>query len=127
MKLISPSRVIVNFCGFILLELIVSGGVLANSDSNIINIQARRYGYSPKTIQIPAGRSVTLHIKSLDVLHGFYIPDLNMRVDIKPGVISVVELPALKPGKYQFLCDVFCGTGHSGMNGTLHVVDKNGE
>ena len=127
MKLISARRVILNFCGFILLEIFVSGGVLANSDSKIVNIEAQRYGYNPEAIEIPAGRAVTLHIKSLDVLHGFYIPDLNLRVDLRPGVITVVELPALKPGKYQFLCDVFCGTGHSGMNGTLNVVGENGE
>ncbi|MGD8927194.1 MAG: cytochrome c oxidase subunit II [Thioalkalispiraceae bacterium] len=101
--------------------------MLANSDGNIINIEAQRYGYIPEVIKVPAGRAVTLHIKSLDVLHGFYIPDINVRVDLKPGASTVVELPALKPGKYQFLCDIFCGTGHSGMNGYILVFDKNGK
>jgi cytochrome c oxidase subunit 2 len=74
----------------------VGSSVLANSD-----------GYIPEVIKVPAGRAVTLHIKSLDVLHGFVIPDINVQVDLRPGASTVVALPALKPAKYQFLCDIF--------------------
>jgi cytochrome c oxidase subunit 2 len=66
---------------------------------------------------------VVLELKSEDVLMGFNAPDFNVRTDMLPGKPTRVRLVPGKTGKFVFLCDVFCGSGHEQMQGTLTVVD----
>ncbi|HEX7436841.1 MAG TPA: cytochrome c oxidase subunit II, partial [Caldimonas sp.] len=42
--------------------------------------------------------------------------------DIMPGKTATLRLTPDKTGSFIFLCDVFCGTGHEDMNGTLVVA-----
>jgi cytochrome c oxidase subunit 2 len=44
-------------------------------------------------------------------------------VDLVPGRAVTLELPPLKPGRYAFLCDNFCGEDHEDMHGQLVVQD----
>ena len=64
-----------------------------------------------------------LAITSLDFIHGFNIPALGIRTNLIPGPATRVEIKALAPGRYDFLCDNFCGGGHEEMNGTIVVSD----
>lgn len=50
------------------------------------------------------------------------IADLKVRTDIIPGQIARLRLVPERTGIFTFLCDVFCGDGHEGMNGQLTVV-----
>jgi cytochrome c oxidase subunit 2 len=86
-----------------------------------IAIKAKRFEYKPNRITLPVGQAAELHIQSLDVLHGFYIPRLNIRADLVPGKTSVVLLPPLQSGEYPFVCDIFCGMKHDHMQGRLIV------
>ena len=54
----------------------------------------------------------------------FQISDdlLNLEANIQPGKPARVAFTPQKPGRYDFHCDVFCGSGHEGMEGTLVVV-----
>jgi cytochrome c oxidase subunit 2 len=40
-----------------------------------------------------------------------------------PGQVARVHLKPDKTGTYAFLCDIFCGTGHENMNGTIKVIE----
>ncbi len=63
-----------------------------------------------------------LRIRSVDVAHGLAIPELGVRVMVRPGQDATVEFVADTPGIYAFQCNVFCGAGRGRMVGTLVVL-----
>ena len=87
----------------------------------IIEIEARRFAYTPAEITARPGEAVTLVLKAIDFTHGFFIPDLNVRADLVPGRVVNLRLKVDRPGRYELLCDNFCGDGHEQMNGLLVV------
>lgn len=94
----------------------------AGDAPRIIEMTASRFVFTPSVINIKAGESVVLEVKSLDFTHGMNFPDLNRRVDLLPGRVTRIELPPQREGTYAFLCDNFCGDGHEEMNGKLVVT-----
>lgn len=93
----------------------------AQGQSQIVEMTAQRFEYRPNKIHLRAGQAAELHIRAMDALHGFYIPQLNIRADLIPGKTVTIVLPPLAKGVYPFACDVFCGTEHSQMQGSLLV------
>jgi cytochrome c oxidase subunit 2 len=89
----------------------------------VIRILARRFTYSPDRITVKKDVPVTFELTTADVLMGFSIPDFAVRADILPGKTARVRLVPDKSGTFTFLCDIFCGSGHETMNGTLTVVN----
>jgi len=53
---------------------------------------------------------------------GINVAALGVRADIVPGRPTRLRLPPLKPGRYVFNCDVFCGSGHEEMEGAIVVT-----
>lgn len=91
--------------------------------AKVIKISARRFAYSPAHLTLKKGVPVVLELTSGDVLMGLNIPDFNVRGDIEPGKVTQVRFVPDKAGTFTFLCDIFCGSGHERMQGTLTVVD----
>ena len=86
-----------------------------------IDMTARQWSFEPATIKVKKGAKVILNIKSVDVKHGFSLPEFDVKADLEPGRTEKVEFVASKTGRFQFRCSVFCGAGHFGMTGTLVV------
>jgi len=86
-----------------------------------IEITAQRFHFTPNVIALTAGEPVLLKIHALDFTHGFYIPDLDQRIDLIPGRVVTLSITPVNPGKLHFLCDNFCGDGHEGMDGVFEV------
>ena len=105
----------------------IGGTVLAqvaakhSERERVIKIVAQRYSYSPAEIVLKKGEPVVLEFTSLDFVHGFKIPDLNIRADLPPGKLTRVRIAPEKEGAYDFLCDNFCGSGHEEMSGRILV------
>jgi plastocyanin len=91
--------------------------------SRVIKITAKKFEFNPATITLKKGEPVVLEFTTLDVMHGFNCPDLGVRCDIKPGETSQISVIPQKAGSFTFTCDVYCGEGHDGMNGTIKVVE----
>jgi cytochrome c oxidase subunit 2 len=89
----------------------------------VIKIVAQRYRYSPNEIVLKKGPPVVLEFTALDFVHGFKIPDLNIRADLPPGKVTHVRITPQKEGVYDFLCDNFCGSSHEEMNGRIVVTN----
>ena len=85
------------------------------------SLTAKQWEFSPSTITVKKGDHVKLTIKSMDVTHGFNLPDFNVNANLEPNKETVVEFTADKSGTFTFFCSVFCGSGHSSMKGTLVV------
>lgn len=68
-----------------------------------------------KTLTVPADRHVYLEIRSKDVQHSFWVPDLAGKVDAVPGKTNTLWLTADKPGTYLGNCAEYCGISHFEM------------
>jgi cytochrome c oxidase subunit 2 len=66
-------------------------------------------------LHLPAGVPVDVAVTSRDVIHAFWIPRLAGKIDAVPGHTNLLRIQASVPGRYQGLCNEFCGSGHSGM------------
>jgi cytochrome c oxidase subunit 2 len=70
-------------------------------------------------IHVPAGKPVKFILSASDVLHGFYLPDFRVKMDMIPGRITTLWVQPERPGRYQIYCTVYCGAGHSNMMAQL--------
>jgi cytochrome c oxidase subunit II len=88
-----------------------------------VQIVASRYILEPSTIQVTAGESVRLVVRSKDGTHGFSIPHLKIDVRVlKTGDPVTVEFTAPPAGRFEIACSEFCGIGHSRMKAELVSV-----
>jgi cytochrome c oxidase subunit II len=71
-------------------------------------------------IHIPVGEPVTVQLKSQDVIHSFWVPNLTGKKDLIPGKVATLWLRADKPGLYRGQCAEYCGMQHAHM--ALYVV-----
>ena len=74
-------------------------------------------------LHVPVGRNIKLIMTSQDVIHSFYGPAFRMKQDVLPGRYTVEWFRATKPGTYHLFCAEYCGTQHSGMIGSIVVMD----
>ena len=74
-------------------------------------------------LHVPVGRAVRVTFTSEDVLHSLYFPAFRVKADAIPGRYSSVWFEATKVGDYHIFCAEYCGTRHSGMIGTVHVME----
>jgi len=73
-------------------------------------------------IRVPAGKPAKFILSASDVLHGFYLPDFRVKMDMIPGRVTTLWVQPERPGSYQIYCTVYCGTGHSNMLARLIVM-----
>ena len=64
---------------------------------------------------VPAGKTISLHIKSRDVIHSWWAPALNGKKDAVPGRTHPLTIKAPRPGEYIGQCTEFCGLSHAEM------------
>ena len=74
-------------------------------------------------LHVPVGVPVKLSLTSEDVIHSFFIPAFRVKKDVVPGRIQTEWFQATKPGRYHLFCAEYCGTKHSGMIGTVTVME----
>ena len=74
---------------------------------------------------IPVNRPVELILRSKDVTHSFYVPQLRFKQDLVPGMNIRVHFTAVKTGKYELACAELCGMNHYKMKSYLLVVAQN--
>ncbi len=72
-------------------------------------------------IHVPANRPVRLLLRSGDVIHSFWVPNLHGKTDLVPGTTNISWFTARTPGTYRGQCAEYCGTQHALM-GFLVVV-----
>jgi cytochrome c oxidase subunit 2 len=72
-------------------------------------------------LHVPVGKPVKVVLRSTDVIHSFFLPNLRLKQDVVPGREIEAWFEAEKAGKYEIPCAELCGFGHSGMKGWLYV------
>ena len=100
----------------------VAALAFAKPAERVVKIMAKKFVFVPTEIRVKRGETVVLQWTAPEVPMGFNLADFNLRTDIMPGKTATLRLTPDKAGEFIFLCDVFCGSGHEEMSGTLIVV-----
>ncbi len=75
-------------------------------------------------LHLQIDKPVKVLLRSIDVLHNFYVPEFRAKMDIVPGMITFFWFTPTKTGEYEILCAELCGTGHYVMLGTVVVEEE---
>lgn len=91
-------------------------GVVQNEDGSVsVFVVARAFQFDPPVLRLPAGKPVTFHVTSADVLHGYYVEKTNINVSVIPGQVASFTTTFKHPGPLNIICDEYCGVGHHNM------------
>ena len=109
-------------------------GVLGKSDNSLIDFDNPfgldiddPHGLDDVLVQgnevhLPIDRPVKVLLRSIDVLHDFYVPQFRAKMDMVPGMVTYFWVTPTRTGTFDILCFELCGTGHYAMRGKV-VVD----
>ena len=75
-------------------------------------------------LHLQIDKPVKVLLRSIDVLHNFYVPEFRAKMDMVPGMITFYWFTPTKTGEYEILCAELCGTGHYAMLGTVMVEEE---
>jgi cytochrome c oxidase subunit 2 len=73
-------------------------------------------------LYLPKGRPVVFKIRSLDVIHSFFVPEFSEKLDAVPGITTTLRVTPTRIGTYPAECTELCGPGHSLMRAAVNVV-----
>ncbi len=72
-------------------------------------------------LHLPIGKPVKMLLRSIDVLHDFYVPEFRAKMDMIPGSVTYFWFTPTRTGSFEVLCAELCGTGHAFMRGVVAV------
>ncbi len=93
----------------------------AHGEKRLVRVEASQFSYTPSTIQVQAGDTVTIELVSTDVVHGLYVDGYGVSVEADPGQTKTLTFVANRPGSFRIRCNVTCGAMHPFMVGKLTV------
>ncbi len=70
-------------------------------------------------MHLPSGRPVIFNLRTMDVQHSFFAPELRIKQDAVPGKIIPMMVDIPTPGSYSLVCAELCGWGHYKMAATI--------
>jgi cytochrome c oxidase subunit 2 len=73
-------------------------------------------------LYLPKGRPVVFKLRSLDVVHSFFVPEFSEKLDAVPGITTTLRVTPTRLGKYPAECTELCGAGHGLMRASVYVV-----
>ncbi len=73
---------------------------------------------------LPVNEAVKLTLRSLDVIHAFWVPEFGQKSDAVPGVETTLVITPNRKGEFSIVCTELCGIGHATMRGPVRVVDR---
>src|SRR5262249_48013256 len=113
--------------------IVLSKNAAQGANPLVVNVQAQQYSWSfsyPEAnnatspqLFLPVNRSVELYMRSLDVIHAFFVPEFRENMDIVPRLVTTVHITPDRLGTYTLQCNELCGAGHTLMN-TQVVVES---
>jgi cytochrome c oxidase subunit 2 len=80
--------------------------------------------FTVNDLHVPVNEEVVLAIKSTDVLHSFFLPNMRVKQDVVPGMKQYVWFKPVREGTYDLVCAELCGWGHYKMKGRLTVENR---
>ena len=77
-------------------------------------------------LYVPENESIYFKIRSVDVIHAFWIPAFRLQIDAVPGITTDYRATPDRLGSYPVVCNLLCGVGHSLMRSRIHVGTPGG-
>jgi cytochrome c oxidase subunit 2 len=75
-------------------------------------------------LHLPVNEDILVELKSMDVLHSFFLPNMRVKQDAVPGMRIPVWFRCTKEGPYDLVCAELCGWGHYKMKGRVTVESR---
>jgi cytochrome c oxidase subunit 2 len=75
-------------------------------------------------LHLPTGKPIKVLLRSIDVLHDFYVPEFRAKMDMIPGMVTYFWLTPTREGTFDVLCAELCGSGHSYMRAKVVVESE---
>jgi cytochrome c oxidase subunit II len=99
-------------------------------EAMVIEVTGRQWAWSFKypggkrttELVLAIDKPVKLELRSLDVIHGFFIPAFRIKQDVVPGKENYTWFVPTQLGSFDIECTVICGTSHANMLGKAVVV-----
>src|ERR1700753_940522 len=129
-----PAILIVGLCAY-------SYSVLRSNEANkpgamVVNVTTRQFAFefsyrnargqvvaSPE-LYLPVNKPIVFHLRSLDVIHSFFVPQFSEKLDAVPGIVTTLRVTPTRPGHYPVECTELCGAGHGLMRAGAFVVSQ---
>lgn len=73
---------------------------------------------------LPVDQAVKLTLRSLDVIHSFWVPEFGQKSDAVPGVETTLVITPNRKGEFSVVCTELCGLGHATMRASVRVVEQ---
>jgi cytochrome c oxidase subunit 2 len=70
-------------------------------------------------LHVPVGQAVYLTLGSADVIHSFWVPRIQGKIDVIPGSRTELHMVVTQPGTYRGQCAEYCGVQHGNMAFTV--------
>jgi cytochrome c oxidase subunit II len=73
-------------------------------------------------LYLPDNQPVVFKLRSVDVIHSFFVPSFSQKLDAVPGIVTTLRVTPTRLGSYPVECTELCGAGHSLMRAGARVV-----
>jgi cytochrome c oxidase subunit II len=77
-------------------------------------------------LHLPIGKPIKVLLRSLDVVHDFYVPEFRAKMDMVPGMVTYFWITPTRTGTFDVLCAALCGVGHPMMRSKVVVDTQSG-
>jgi cytochrome c oxidase subunit 2 len=131
-----PAVLILGLCGYA--YSVLRANEKTHPGAMVVNVTERQFAFefsyprsggkqviSPE-LYLPKGQPVVFKLRSLDVIHSFFVPEFSEKLDAVPGITTTVRVTPTRLGAYPVECTELCGAGHSLMRATVQVVSPSG-
>jgi cytochrome c oxidase subunit II len=80
--------------------------------------------FSINELHVPVNEETLVDLKSADVLHSFFLPNLRVKQDAVPGMKIPVWFRPVEEGRFDIVCAELCGWGHYKMKGRITIETR---
>lgn len=75
-------------------------------------------------MHVPMDTPIVVQMSAFDVVHSFYVPQMRIKQDAVPGLVTTFWFQVKKIGSFEIACSALCGSGHYKMRGNMIVESK---
>src|ERR1700727_3603479 len=127
-----PAVLLVSLCGYA--YSVPRSNEKTHPGAMVVNVTERRFAFEfgypaaggkqilSSDLYLPKGEPVVFHLRSLDVIHSFFVPEFSEKLDAVPGITTILRVTPTRIGTYPPECTELCGAGHGLMRAPVHVV-----
>lgn len=126
-----PAILIVSMCAYA--YVVLRQNEKSKKGEMTINVTARQFEFEfsyPRSggqvvspvLYLAKGEPVVFKLRSLDVIHSFFVPNFSEKLDAVPGITTTLRVTPTRLGSYPAECTELCGAGHSLMRASVEVV-----